>query len=94
MRAANRCEVSGRSPGAVAGQESRDVERTEDRMRTALVRWGVFGFGLALVVASAAQTLFAAGDVVVPEIDPGSITTALGVLGAGVLMLTSRRRSR
>jgi hypothetical protein len=80
-------------PPAQGQRIPRQGER-EDRMRAALVRLGVFGTGFALALTVAGQTLFAAGDIVVPEIDPGSITTALGVLGAGVLMLTARRRSR
>ena len=51
--------------------------------------------GLAAVVLATAH-LVAAGPAPVPapEIDGGSLTTGLGLLSAGILMLRARRRSR
>jgi hypothetical protein len=49
--------------------------------------------GLLLVVAACATPAFASHDFSVPEIDPGSMGSALALLAGGLLMLTGRRRS-
>jgi hypothetical protein len=48
------------------------------------------GAGLLLVLAAVGGTVQARGPEIVPEIDPGSITGALALLGGGLLLLTDR----
>ena len=53
---------------------------------------GMYGLGLALVVASLATSVSAGGPVAVPEIDGASITAGLGLLAGGVLLVRARLR--
>ena len=49
--------------------------------------------GLALVILTGlAGTAFAGGGLDVPEIDPGSIASAMTLLSGGMLILADRRR--
>jgi hypothetical protein len=48
----------------------------------------LFSLGLALVLAGSASPAFAFNGV--PEIDPGSASSALALLAGGMLVLTSR----
>jgi hypothetical protein len=50
--------------------------------------------GLILVFAGCAPTAFALGPPNVPEIDPGSMASALTLATGGVLLLTDRMRIR
>jgi hypothetical protein len=50
--------------------------------------------GLVLVLAGCAQTAFALGPPNVPEIDPGSVASALTLAAGGVLLLTDRIRKK
>ena len=57
------------------------------------LKW-VAGAGLLLIVgATASSALAGVGPPPVPEIDPGSMASALALLAGGLLMLTGRRRS-
>ncbi len=51
--------------------------------------------GLLLVLTACATPAFAdhGFEICVPEIDPGSMSSALALLVGGLLMLTGRRRS-
>jgi uncharacterized protein (TIGR03382 family) len=63
-------------------------------MRTEIERvcWHVLG--LAVLVHAAGVNLYASIPVAAPEIDGGSVSAALGLLAAGVLMLRARRSSK
>ena len=61
-------------------------------MRSSLKQFAWLAAGVLLLVCSAADVAFA--QVPAPEIDGSSIAAGLGVLGAGVMMLRARRRSR
>jgi hypothetical protein len=53
--------------------------------------------GLMLVLSALAGTAMAGVNPptnVVPEIDPGSILSAVTLLGGGLMMLTDRRRAK
>jgi hypothetical protein len=51
--------------------------------------------GVAVVVTACAGVAFAGGPPPpVPEIDPGSAATALGLLAGGLLMFTDRVRRK
>jgi hypothetical protein len=50
----------------------------------------MYGLGLLTIVAAAGIGLSASGTIA-PEIDGGTLTTALGLLTAGVLVLRARR---
>ncbi|CAN5724183.1 hypothetical protein BH18ACI5_BH18ACI5_15000 [soil metagenome] len=56
------------------------------------MRFALYGFGLAVVVASLATSVSAGGPVAVPEIDGASITAGLGLLAGGVLLVRARLR--
>ncbi|MGC8639404.1 MAG: hypothetical protein ACP5XB_05945 [Isosphaeraceae bacterium] len=47
---------------------------------------------LGLILILAGMTSFARADEQVPEIDPGSMASALTLLCGGVLILTGRRK--
>jgi uncharacterized protein (TIGR03382 family) len=49
---------------------------------------------LAVLVHAASVNLYASIPGVAPEIDGGSVSAALGLLAAGVLMLRARRSSK
>jgi hypothetical protein len=51
-----------------------------------------FGLGVMLAIGSLAGTAHAGNTFPVPEINAGSVTAALGVLSAGILVLRARRR--
>ena len=51
-----------------------------------------FGLGVMLAVAALAGSASAGEPLPVPEISAGSVTAALGVLSAGILVLRARRR--
>ena len=62
-------------------------------MKTSLIhalRVASFGLGLALMVTAVAGTAHA--EFQVPEVDPGSLASALTLLTGGVLTLTGRVR--
>ena len=65
-------------------------------MKNSLVRAlrvASFGLGLALIVSAVAGS--ARADFVAPEVDPGSLASALTLLTGGFLTLTARvRRSK
>jgi len=52
-----------------------------------------YGLGLAALVLALEGRLLATVSVV-PELDPGSLSGGLALLGAGILMLRARRRSK
>ena len=60
-------------------------------MRVGMTRACWFGFGLLLMVVSVAGTAHAGTLPTVPEIDGSTIPIALGILGAGVMLLRARR---
>ena len=60
--------------------------QTAVRLATYGVAAGVIGIATASIVH--------AGIAVVPEINPGTVTGALGLLTGGVLILRARRRSK
>jgi hypothetical protein len=62
-------------------------------MRSAIARACVYGVGLSIVVCSAGSHLLA-GATGTPEIDGGSISTALGLLTGAVLILRSHRHPK
>ena len=49
------------------------------------------GLAIAVAVISAAATAYAGITPNVPEIGAGEVTTALGVVAAGILVLRARR---
>ena len=49
---------------------------------------------LSVLLVGCSTALFAVAVPPAPEIDAGSVTTASVLLGAGLLMLRGRRRSR
>jgi len=51
-----------------------------------------YGLGVVLAVAALAGTAHAGIAPSVPEIDGGTVTAALGVLAAGILVLRARKR--
>ena len=51
-----------------------------------------FGLGVMLAVTALAGSASAGEPLPVPEISAGSVTAALGVLSAGILVLRARRR--
>lgn len=50
--------------------------------------------GLMLVVAAFSSAAWAAKDLDAPEIDPGSIASAMTLLCGGMMMLTDRVRRK
>ena len=54
------------------------------------MRQALYGTGMAIVLVSLATPLLAGVAAAVPEIDGGSITTGLGLLAGGILMLRAR----
>lgn len=58
-----------------------------------LVRTARAGIGIGMVLAALSTLAWAKQDWA-PEIDPGSMASALTLLTGGVLMLTERRRRR
>jgi hypothetical protein len=59
-------------------------------MRAGIARIASSGFAILICVLSSAA-YSAAGQEIAPEIDASSISTGLGLLTAGVLMLRARR---
>jgi hypothetical protein len=57
-----------------------------------LARTARAGIGFGMVLAALSTTAWA--RVTAPEIDPGSVASALTLLTGGVLMLTERKRRR
>jgi hypothetical protein len=53
---------------------------------------GLYGLGMALIVASLVAPVSAGTPVGVPEIDGASITAGLGLLAGGVLLVRARFR--
>jgi hypothetical protein len=51
-----------------------------------------YGLGVMLAVLALAGSANAGRPLPTPEISSGSVTAALGVLSAGILMLRARRR--
>jgi MYXO-CTERM domain-containing protein len=51
-----------------------------------------FGLGVMLAVAALAGSASAGQTVPTPEISAGSVSAALGLLSAGILVLRARRR--
>ena len=67
------------------------------RVALTLVRGAWKSVGLALVLAALNSTAFAGAGprpTAVPEINPGSVLSALTLLTGGVMVLTDRRRAR
>jgi MYXO-CTERM domain-containing protein len=62
-------------------------------MRSGIERVCWYGFGLTVLVCAASVNVHASA-VVTPEIDGSSVSAALGLLAAGVLMLRARRGSQ
>jgi hypothetical protein len=62
--------------------------------RAKILRVCMFALGLALLVLSASEGMSAGAGVRAPEIDGGLITTGLGVLAAGVLIVRARMQSK
>jgi MYXO-CTERM domain-containing protein len=60
-------------------------------MSSRLVRVCIYGLGLLTIVAATSIGLLASSTTT-PEIDGGTLTTGLGLLTAGVLILRARRR--
>ena len=54
------------------------------------LRWIASGCGLVLVFAALAGTVYAGPNI--PEIDPGSMASALSLLLGGLLLLTGGRK--
>ena len=87
------------APGFVAGsgdvfQSSKEMSMKTTRLH-ALMLGARTVAGLALVLAAIAGTASAgAGPPPVPEIDAGSILSAMTLLSGGVMILTDRRRAR
>lgn len=52
------------------------------------------GLGLALVIAALAGSAYATPPLPAPEIDPGSISSALTLLMGGAFLLTGKARKR
>ena len=63
-------------------------------MRSAIVRGGLFGVGVLVMVCGMVGSAFASGPTAVPEIDGGSMAAGLAALSAGVLVVRSRRRTK
>ena len=59
-------------------------------MSSRLIRTCMYGLGLLTMLATTGISLSASGHVA-PEIDGGTLTTGLGLLTAGVLVLRARR---
>jgi len=55
---------------------------------------GMYGLGLALIIASVGTTLMASPPTVAPEIDGATLSAGLGLLTGSVLILKARWRSR
>jgi len=60
-------------------------------MRSTLKQFGWLAASVLLLVCSASDAVFAQGTPPAPEIDGATITTGLGLLGAGLMMLRARR---
>jgi hypothetical protein len=63
-------------------------------MRVQLMKKATYGLGLLTLVSSFGTQLFAGAPLQVPEIDATSMSSGLGVLAAGILIVRSRMRSR
>ena len=63
-------------------------------MRSAIVRVGLYGCAGLMVAFSLGGSLLASPTVPTPEIDGNSLTTAVGVLAAGALILRARFGSK
>jgi hypothetical protein len=59
-----------------------------------LARTARAGIGFGMMLAALSTPALARDGGSAPEIDPGSIASALALLTGGVLMLTERRRRR
>ena len=54
------------------------------------MRQALYGIGMAIVLVSLSTPLLAGQTAPVPEIDGASITSGLGLLAGGILMLRAR----
>jgi hypothetical protein len=63
-------------------------------MRSRLAGICAYGLGVTTMLVAIQQHLFAGTNVAAPEIDASSISTAVGVIAAGVLILRSRGHSK
>ena len=63
-------------------------------MRESIERVVAYGSGLFVVALVFGARLSASGAINTPEIDGGTLTTGLGVLAAGALILRARFRSK
>jgi hypothetical protein len=63
-------------------------------MRSDLVRICGYGFGVMTILVAVPSYLLAGTPTAAPEIDVSSISAAVGVVAAGVLILRSRHGSK
>jgi len=59
-------------------------------MKLSSGKWLLKGFGFALMLSALSVPAWAGPQV--PEIDPGLATSAMALLGGGLLMIAGRRR--
>jgi hypothetical protein len=57
-------------------------------MKLSLGKWILKGFGFALMLSAISASALAAETV--PEMDPGLATSAMALLGGGMLMIAGR----
>jgi len=63
-------------------------------MRSRMARMFAYGLGVTTILVAVQRHLVAGSTANAPEIDASSISVAVGVVAAGVLILRSRRRSK
>lgn len=85
-------EARSASTRAVARREF--IMRKTRQLLSYAGRWGYVVFGGLLFTVALSQGAAAAGRRSYPEIDPGSIASAITLFTGGALYITSRRRAR
>ena len=63
-------------------------------MSTRVARFCTYALGVMTMLVAIPSGLLAGSVPSAPEIDPSSISAAVGVVAAGVLILRSRRRTK